>query len=44
MDNYEIECEREYDDNVSDYRAISMFVWYQIRHMIKNDLQPGRII
>lgn len=21
-----------------------MFVWYQIRHMIKKDLKPGRII
>ena len=44
MDNYEIKCESQYDDNVNDYRAISKFVWYQIRHMIKNDLQLGRII
>lgn len=44
MYNYEIACERQYDDKVWDYRAINRFVWYQIRHMINNDLQLGRII
>lgn len=29
---------------LSDHRALDRYVWYQIRSMIKNDLQLGRII
>ena len=44
MKNFELPCEREYDDNLWDYRAINRYVWYQIRRMINDDLQLGRIL
>ena len=44
MEDFKLQCEKQYDDRLSDYRAINRYVWYQIRHMINNDLQLGRII
>lgn len=44
MENFELQCEREYADNVSDYRAINRFVWYQIRQMVDDDKKLGRIL
>lgn len=44
MEKFILECEEQYDDKLSDYRAIDRYVWYQIKQMIDNDLQLGRII
>ena len=44
MEDIKIQCEKQYDDKLSDYRAINRYVWYQIRHMINDDLQLGRIL
>ena len=44
MEDLKLQCENQYDERLLDYRAINRYVWYQIRHMINNDLQLGRII
>lgn len=44
MEDFKLQCENQYDDRLWDYRAINRYVWYQIKHMINNDLQLGRII
>ena len=44
MKDFKLQCEEQYDDNLYDYRSINRYVWYQIRHMINNDSQLGRII
>ncbi len=44
MEIFQLPCEKQYDNKLSDYRAINRYVWYQIRQMIKNDVQLGRII
>ncbi len=44
MENFELQCEKKYDDSLWDYRAIDRYVWYQIRSMINNKLQLGRIL
>ena len=45
MENFELKCETEYDiETLSDHRALDRYVWYQIRNMVKDDLQLGRII
>ena len=44
MDNIRLKCESQYDDNLSDYRKVDRYVWFQIRQMLNNDLQLGRIL
>ena len=45
MEKFILDCETDYDvETLSDHRALDRYVWYQIRNMIKDDLQLGRII
>ena len=44
MENYNLLYETQNKDQILDYRRINRYVWYQIRNMIKTDLQLGRIL
>lgn len=44
MENFRLPCETQYDNNLSQYRAIQRYVCYQIRNMVNSDLQLGRIL
>ena len=44
MEKFELPCEKEYDKDLFEYRAIDRYVWYQIRKMVEKDVQVGRIL
>ena len=44
MEKFILPCEKQYDNKFYDYIAIHRFVWYQIRKMINDDKQLGRIL